>query len=547
MNILQAIQDVNLFQPFLGDLETWQHWLTALRVLHGLPINDGEHGLIKACTGRDASKLPVDGFRTALLLIGRRSGKSRIAALIAAFEAALSGREKLLSPGEIGLVAVVSPTRFQSRIVRTYIKAAFETTPILKGEIVDEGKESFTLRNGIEIQTLTGDYRTVRGFSLLCAVVDEICFFGLAEENKVKSDTELVTALRPGLATTGGRLICIGSKYTPRGWAYSTAKRSFANDASKVLVWSIDSRTMNPTLAQSIIDEAMAEDPAAARSEYMNEWRTDIAAFVPRELVENLVVPGRLELPPNPSVTYAAFADVSGGRSDDAALAIAHKEGRVVILDCLRRYKAPHDPYSVIGEMTHTIRAYGLRKATGDAYAAEFTKSAFESHGINYQRCTTTEWKEGAWNWKPIAKPKNVLYAELLPRLTSGEVQLLDNDLLVTQIAGLERRTRSGGRDIIDHPPGGHDDLANVLAGVCDAVNNRQMTAGAGFTGTQDYVLPGDPRSPNTQRESAYGYAKREFELNQQEYEQEMRLLSQPNDDQEAWREAMRENTERLF
>jgi hypothetical protein len=32
--------------------------------------------------------------------------------------------------------------------------------------------------------------------------------------------------------------------------------------------------------------------------------------------------------------------------------------------------------------------------------------------------------------------------------------------------AGLERRTARGGRDTIDHAPGGHDDLANVVAGV---------------------------------------------------------------------------------
>jgi hypothetical protein len=31
----------------------------------------------------------------------------------------------------------------------------------------------------------------------------------------------------------------------------------------------------------------------------------------------------------------------------------------------------------------------------------------------------------------------------------------------------LERRTARGGRDTIDHPPGGHDDVANAVAGAC--------------------------------------------------------------------------------
>ena len=43
---------------------------------------------------------------------------------------------------------------------------------------------------------------------------------------------------------------------------------------------------------------------------------------------------------------------------------------------------------------------------------------------------------------------------------------LVDDDRLVRQLIGLERRTGRGtGRDIIDHPPGAHDDLANAAAG----------------------------------------------------------------------------------
>ena len=36
----------------------------------------------------------------------------------------------------------------------------------------------------------------------------------------------------------------------------------------------------------------------------------------------------------------------------------------------------------------------------------------------------------------------------------------------MAQLLGLERRTSRAGRDSIDHGPGGHDDLINVVAGV---------------------------------------------------------------------------------
>ena len=40
----------------------------------------------------------------------------------------------------------------------------------------------------------------------------------------------------------------------------------------------------------------------------------------------------------------------------------------------------------------------------------------------------------------------------------------------MAQLCGLERRTAWGGRDSIDHGPGGHDDLANAAAGALVAV-----------------------------------------------------------------------------
>ena len=39
---------------------------------------------------------------------------------------------------------------------------------------------------------------------------------------------------------------------------------------------------------------------------------------------------------------------------------------------------------------------------------------------------------------------------------------------LAAQLCSLERRTgRGSGRDVVDHPPGGHDDVINSAAGAC--------------------------------------------------------------------------------
>src|SRR5262249_30810856 len=142
-----------------------------------------------------------------------------------------------------------------------------------------------------------------------------------------------------------------------------------------------------PTLPQSVVDDAMAQDLAAAKSEYLGEFRDDIAAFVPRSVVEAVVIKDRKELLPRQKLRYHGFVDVSGGRGDDACLAIAHREGRLVVLDKVSRLKAPFEPYFVVGKMCEELRQFGLRSVVGDAYGAEFVSQSFESNGVHYSRC----------------------------------------------------------------------------------------------------------------------------------------------------------------
>ena len=42
---------------------------------------------------------------------------------------------------------------------------------------------------------------------------------------------------------------------------------------------------------------------------------------------------------------------------------------------------------------------------------------------------------------------------------------MLDLPVLRAQLVGLERKVARGGKDSIDHGPGAHDDVANVVCG----------------------------------------------------------------------------------
>ena len=103
------------------------------------------------------------------------------------------------------------------------------------------------------------------------------------------------------------------------------------------------------------------------------------------------------------------------------------------------------------------LKAYDVTKVVGDHYGGEFVKEPFRKHGINYELCK---------------RPKSDLFRDMLPLLNSGHIILPRHDRLIAQIVGLERRVSRAGRDSIDHPPGGHDDIANAVSGVIGAVSN---------------------------------------------------------------------------
>jgi hypothetical protein len=210
---------------------------------------------------------------------------------------------------------------------------------------------------------------------------------------------------------------------------------------------------MNPSVPQSTIDEAYERDPANAEAEYGAQFRSDIAAFVDREVVEAAVPLGQFEIPPMPGTIYAAFVDPSGGSLDSFGLAIAHRtdDGHGV-LDCIREIRPPFNPASAVAELAQCLKSYGVTQITGDRYAGAWPAEAFREHGIDYQASE---------------RAKSDLYREALPLLNSRRVELLDHPRLIGQLCSLERRTARGGRDTVDHPPGPyHDDVANCAAGV---------------------------------------------------------------------------------
>lgn len=50
--------------------------------------------------------------------------------------------------------------------------------------------------------------------------------------------------------------------------------------------------------------------------------------------------------------------------------------------------------------------------------------------------------------------------------MNAEQIELLDDEVSLKELRGLERRAGTGGKDRVDHRRGEHDDVANCVAGV---------------------------------------------------------------------------------
>lgn len=452
LTIHDAIRDPHLFAPWFKDPSSWAAWVAFLAALFGLPLDDAQLAIYQACTGRQEP--PTETAREAWLVIGRRGGKSFVLALIAVFLAAFHDYRRYLAPGERGVVFIIATDRKQARIILRYIRALLTRVPMLKAMIDREWAEGFDLNNSVSIEVATSSFRSVRGYTIVAALADEIAFW--SSEDSANPDTEVLAALRPAMATIPtAMLLCASSPYARRGALWDAYRRHFAKEDDPVLVWQAATRDMNPTVPQPFIDDAYDADPVSASAEYLAVFRNDISGYVDREVVDACIARGVFERPPKQALKYFAFTDPSGGSNDSFTLAIAHRDADSLILDSTREVKPPFSPESVVAEFAQLLRTYRISRVTGDRYAGEWPREQFRKYGIAYE---------------PSAKPKSDLYRDLLPLLNSRRCELLDNGRLIAQLTSLERRTTRGGRDSIDHPPSGHDDIANAVAGVLTAI-----------------------------------------------------------------------------
>ena len=379
MDIGAAFSDPRVFGPWFQG-HSWDGWRTVLRGAFGEKMTKAERTFFHSVAKRAP---PSSRVRELLVVSGRRSGKDSVASGIAAHIAA-SFEPGALRPGERAVVALLAVDRGQAQVVLGYLRSYFERIPALAALVEFATDSGFRLKNCVDIEIVTNDHRSIRGRTLLCVICDEVSYW--RSENSASPDREVYRAIRPGLLTLAPRslMILITTAYRRSGLAYERWSKYFGRDDPRTLVVHAESRQLNPTLPQSEIDEALAEESASRGG------RLSFAmARRPRDL--------RCEKSSSrrPSTSGCRFGSATSAiamcRSSTPpadkrhfTCAISHREGQVAILDCLIEVPAPFNTSAATAQVASALRSYGLASTMGDDYASGWVVAEFARNGIKF-------------------------------------------------------------------------------------------------------------------------------------------------------------------
>jgi hypothetical protein len=93
-----------------------------------------------------------------------------------------------------------------AKIILDYAQACFERSPILRQLIASRTSDALELNNGISLEVRPASFRKLRGPTYVAVIADELAYW-YTESSYANPDREILNAVEPGLATTGGPLI----------------------------------------------------------------------------------------------------------------------------------------------------------------------------------------------------------------------------------------------------------------------------------------------------------------------------------------------------
>lgn len=414
-----------------------------------------------------------DGIRTAVLRLGRRSGKGRIASVVATYEATANADAHLavVPPGENVAVVVIASSQRQARVVHKFIRSYFDR-PALADMVVRETADEIELRNGIVILTLPCHAASVRGLAVAVAILDEAAWWVGVDGSPLDPD-QVWSSITPAVAQfEAGRILVLSTPRWSTGWYADLVARADSGRYADMRTWHASTAEMNPRIPASFLDQEYEKDPANYRREYLALFESGIGAVFDEADVRR-AVRGVQDVPISPVFHYTIALDAAF-TGDTFGLLVGHRDqaGDVVVDRVMgwrgsRAEPVPLDPtLDAIAELTRT---YHRADVVIDQYSAQPILQGLVARGVAVrQEPWTNESKVDA-----ATETRRVLHA--------GRLSIPEHRELIAELITLEQRPTPSGRPRIAAPGRSHDDYATACLALVHALSSA-LTASDEFS-----------------------------------------------------------------
>ena len=456
IHMRDALEDPRIFGQILSG-ESWAAWRAGLIASRGEKISRAERLLLEPLTER--SIFPTKPVRRFTACVGRRGGKTRALAVMAAYLAALVDWREVIVKGETGTLLIVANTTQQAKVCFSHVLSIFEESPALRGMITRQTNDTIELgRLRTAIRVLPASSITSRGHSYIGVILEEFSFFDCREDMQL-TDTELLRAITPALVSTRGPLIMISSAFLAEGEFWKSCTTNWAEaGGDRALVIRAQSHEMNPTLLNDEeIAQAYLDDPISARSEYGSQWRDAKSNFIARTQIMEIVEQQFTRREPELNSEYVAGVDMSSGLGkNSAACAVSHYDPvrDQTLLDAVLEIRPPFKAIEAVEQFARFLMPYQIQKVYGDRIGNYYIGD-FRKNGLEY--CSEIDAEHNV-----PRKADN--YLALLPLISSHSISLINNERLIDQLCALSRRPMAGGYERIEASTGYNDDISDCVA-----------------------------------------------------------------------------------
>jgi Terminase large subunit, T4likevirus-type, N-terminal len=444
-----------------------------------LKTPEGARGLLSACDDRNLFGFPLwkeqrkllaaveQGPRLHVWALGRRSGKTTMAALVGLWDCLLRPElGALVRPGERRYSVAVATNKSQARLFVSAARSIVERSPLLAKLVESVEDDELAFSNGTALTAFPCTSRGVRGWPISSLLFDEAAHMLDSDGNAAAEP--LWRALLPSTSQFGdqARIILSSTPYGQDGLFAEMHQRAASGELGDAQAQHATTEQVNPTIGQSFLEQERARDPDGFASEYLAEFLAGGLAFIERERLLEVVDEDRRELPPDevracvlgldPSFAHdpAGVAVVGRDRLDHQLLVLAHAERFVP--SKRRRWKSKREIEDqqelVLDAVARLAKRYGAKVVT-DQHLPGVVVDGLAERGV---RATLRPWRSAN---------KTEAFKAVRARVYARRLELYPEPQLLAELQRLRVNYRPGAAEVVNPRAGGsHGDMADALA-----------------------------------------------------------------------------------